>query len=180
MQIIVSEAEIERAVSRLGEEINGFYAGKPLTVVVLLMGAVYFAADLTRKLRLPLRLDTLAVSSYQRDTRVMEVRFRSALKEPVNGRHVLLVDEVLDSGKTLLAVSRHMSEQGALSVRTAVMVEKTIPRPEGVVHADWAGVFLSEDYLVGYGLDSCEKYRNLPCIARLEQGDDASPERVWK
>ena len=159
MEILCSAGEIARHIARLGREITEYYRGKPLTLVSLMNGALPFAADLMRAIVLPLYVDTVSVSSYHDCKSSGELNFRSTLKLPPAGRHILLADEVLDTGFTLRC--------GAASVRTAVMVEKIRPRPEGIEHADWTGIVLPDRYLVGYGLDADELYRNLPCIAAL-------------
>lgn len=167
MEFLCSAEEIARTVARLGREITEFYRGKPLTLVSLMNGALPFAADLMRVIDLPLYVDTVSVSSYQDCQSSGKLNFRSTLKLSPEGRHVLLADEVLDTGYTLACVAEYFRNRGAASVRTAVMVEKIRPRPAGLEHADWTGVVLPDRYLVGYGLDADELYRNLPCIAAL-------------
>ncbi len=167
MEILCSIEEIARQVARLGREITGFYRGKPLTLVSLMNGALPFAADLMRVIDLPLYVDTVSISSYHDCKNSGKLNFRSTLKLSPKGRHVLLADEVLDSGYTLACVAEYFRSRGAASVRTAVMVEKIRPRPDGIEHADWTGVVLPDRYLVGYGLDADELYRNLPCIAAI-------------
>lgn len=169
MEILCSAEEIARQIARLGREITEFYRNKPLTLVSLMNGALPFAADLMRAIDLPLYVDTVSVSSYHDRKSSGELNFRSSLKLPPEGRHILLADEVLDTGYTLACVAEYFRRRGAASVRTAVMVEKIRPRPDGVAHADWTGVVLPDRYLVGYGLDADELYRNLPCIAALIQ-----------
>ena len=97
------------------------------------------------------------------------VQLRSTLKLDPRGRNVLIVDEVLDSGRTLKAIRDNLLEMGALSVKTAVLVEKKLARPEGLAHADWAGYFMDDRYLIGCGMDSNEKYRHYPGIAVLSE-----------
>lgn len=167
MEILCSAGEIAQHIARLGREITEYYRGKPLTLVSLMNGALPFAADLMRAIDLPLYVDTVSVSSYHDCKSSGELNFRSTLKLPPAGRHILLADEVLDTGFTLRCVADYFRNRGAASVRTAVMVEKIRPRPEGIEHADWTGIVLPDRYLVGYGLDADELYRNLPCIAAL-------------
>ena len=150
MDIIYSAGEIANRIAQLGREITEFYRGEELTVVALMNGALPFAADLIR-----------AIGS------TGEPEFRSTLKSPPSGRHILLADEVLDSGVTLQCVAEYFRRRGAASVRTVVMVEKELPRPNGLAHADWTGFTAPDRYLVGYGLDADEHYRNLPYIAAL-------------
>ncbi len=169
MEILYSAETIAERVSSLGAEITAYYRERePLTLVPLLTGAIPFAADLMRAIDLPIHVDSLAVASYRNCKSSGELQFRSTLKLPVAGRHILIADEVLDTGVTLAGAVKYFQAQGALSVRTAVMVEKELPRPNGITHADWSGFIMPDRYLVGYGLDADEEYRNLPYIAALD------------
>ena len=112
-------------------------------------------------------IDSIAAGSYQCNVSTGVVQLRSTLKLDPKGRNILIVDEVLDSGRTLKAIRDNLLEMGALNVQTAVLVEKNIPRPEGVEHADWVGFFMDDRYLIGCGMDSEEKYRHYPGIAVL-------------
>ena len=107
----------------------------------------------------------MAAGSYKHDVCTGTVELRSTLKLDPRGRNILIVDEVLDSGRTLKAVQDELLKMGALSVKTAVLVEKELDRPDGIAHADWAGFLMDDRYLIGCGMDSDEKYRNLPYIA---------------
>lgn len=165
MKILYTSDQITERIAQMGKEITAYYTGVPLTVVALTNGAIPFAADLVRNLDLPLWLDSLSVSSYHSDQRGDILEFRSKLKLSPKGRKILLVDEVLDSGRTLRQVCNYFIERGALEVRTAVIVTKKILRSDGIKKADWSGFETPDLYLIGYGMDSCELYRNLPFIA---------------
>ena len=167
MDIIYSAGEIANRIAQLGREITEFYRGEELTVVALMNGALPFAADLIRAIGLDCYVDTVSVASYRNCRSTGEPEFRSTLKIPPSGRHILLADEVLDSGVTQQCVAEYFRRRGAASVRTVVMVEKELPRPNGLAHADWTGFTAPDRYLVGYGLDADEHYRNLPYIAAL-------------
>ena len=167
MDIIYSAGEIANRIAQLGREITEFYRGEELTVVALMNGALPFAADLIRAIGLDCYVDTVSVASYRNCRSTGEPEFRSTLKIPPSGRHILRADEVLDSGVTLQCVAEYFRRRGAASVRTVVMVEKELPRPNGLAHADWTGFTAPDRYLVGYGLDADEHYRNLPYIAAL-------------
>ena len=167
MDIIYSAGEIANRIAQLGREITEFYRGEELTVFALMNGALPFAADLIRAIGLDCYVDTVSVASYRNCRSTGEPEFRSTLKIPPSGRHILLADEVLDSGVTLQCVAEYFRRRGAASVRTVVMVEKELPRPNGLAHADWTGFTAPDRYLVGYGLDADEHYRNLPYIAAL-------------
>lgn len=168
-ELLISAEDIAKRVAELGAEITEFYRDTPLTVVALTNGAMFFAADLLRQIQLPLYVDTLSVASYHADKRGEEFDFRSQLKLDPKGRRILLVDEVLDSGVTLQRVSDFLREHGATDIRSAVIVSKAIKRPaHSLQQADWSGFSAPDSYLVGYGLDSHELYRNLPYIAVMK------------
>ena len=169
MEILFDEAAIRKRVAEMGREIGACYGDELVTLVVLANGAICFGADLARALSCPVEWDVVSVASYVDDRSSGQLGFRGSPKLDPAGRRILLADEVLDSGLTLAKVKAWYLEHGAKEVRTAVMVEKTRPRSAGsVAHADWTGVTLPDRYLVGYGLDSREKYRNLPYIAALD------------
>ncbi len=169
MEILVGEAAIRKRVEELGREIGAFYGDDTVTLVVLANGALPFGADLMRTLSCPVELDVISVRSYSGDRSSGKVEFRAEPKLDPAGRRILLADEVLDTGITLAAVKRHFLERGAKEIRTAVMIEKMRPRPpEALGRADWTGITLPDRYLIGYGLDSHEKFRNLPYIAALD------------
>ena len=168
METLFTAREIAERVSAMGREIRDFYQAKPLTLLVIANGAIFFGADLARAIDLPLWVDVLPAGSYAGHRSTGRVRLRGEPKLPVAGRHLLLVDEVLDTGITLRALTEHFADAGALSVRTAVMITKKCSRPDGIARADWSGFDAPDRYLVGYGMDSHEEFRNLPDIGVIE------------
>ncbi|MDD3154150.1 MAG: hypoxanthine phosphoribosyltransferase [Victivallaceae bacterium] len=163
MKLLYSRDAIASRVAEMGKTITAAYQGKPLTVVVLLNGAMLFGADLIRKIELPIHVDTLAVSSYRKDFSSGEVVLRGSLKLPVGGRHILLVDDILDTGTTLAYLCERFRNDGALSIKTCVLLDKM--RKESMqIEADFRGFEIPDRYVIGYGLDSEEEYRNLPDI----------------
>lgn len=170
MKILYTPDRIAERVTEMGAEITDYYRGCELTVVVLMTGGLYFAADLTRAIKLSsLKLDSLSVASYTDDKSTEKLDIRSRLKLNPAGREILVVDEVLDTGITLRGIKDYLLAHGANRVRSAVMVEKDVLRPKnGLERADWVGFYTGPHYLVGYGLDSEERYRNLPYLAALK------------
>ena len=169
MEILFDEAAIRRRVAELGREIGAYYGDDLLTLVVLANGGICFGADLARALGCPVEWDVVSVASYTHDRSSGQVVFRGKPKLAPAGRRILIADEVLDSGLTLARMKAWYLEQGAAEVKTAVMVEKLRKRAEGAMeHADWTGVVLPDRYMVGYGLDSHEKFRNLPYVAAVD------------
>ncbi|MBC8243698.1 MAG: hypoxanthine phosphoribosyltransferase [Verrucomicrobia bacterium] len=167
-RVLVSEEEIRRRVSELAEQVQTDFAGRDLVVVGLLTGTLMFLADLVREIDLPLRLDFIGVSSYRDGTESAELVFTKELKLDVNGRDVLLVDDILDTGKTLRAVIDKLNGMAPRQIRTCVLLSKKARR-EYDIPADYIGFEIPDEFVVGYGLDYAEKYRNLPSIGVLKE-----------
>ena len=164
IEVIFSREEIAARVNELGREISGYYKGEPLTVVVLMTGGMIFASDLIRAMDIPLWIDSISVASYHGHASSGELKFRSELKMSVKNRHVLLVDEVFDTGFTLTALRDYMKSAGALSVKAAVAVVKDTPRKTECIMPEFSGFKAPDRYLIGYGLDSNEDGRQIPFI----------------
>jgi len=164
--VLVTEAQIERRIRSLSKEIARDFEGRDLVIVAVLNGTVLFLADLIRCLSLPLRLDFVGVSSYGLGTESGEVVFTKELRLDVRGRDVLLVDDILDTGKTLHRVLAMLKELKPRQVKTCVLLEKAARRVEAV-RADYIGFSIPDEFVVGYGLDFAERYRNLPFIGVL-------------
>ena len=166
-RILFSEQTILARLDEIAAEIVRDYRERELTVIAVLNGSLIFMADLLRRIPLPLKLDCLSVASYHGGTKSTgEVIFRQVALPDVNGRHILILDDILDSGLTLSAIRRKLQEAAPLSVRVCVLLEKQIARSEPI-HADYVGFKIGNEFVVGYGLDYMERYRNLPCIGVL-------------
>lgn len=166
-RVLISEAQIARRVRELTAEVQRDFAGRELVIVSLLSGTVMFLADLIRHLELPLRLDFIGVSSYGSGTQSGELVFTKELKIDVLGRDVLLVDDILDTGKTLKRVTEKLCALRPRRLRTCVLLEKKARRTEKV-RADYVGFQIPDLFVVGYGLDYAERYRNLPFVGVLK------------
>ena len=165
MEILYSGEEITRRITELGRKISEYYSGKELTVIALMNGGVFFAVDLVRQMNIPMWFDSLRASSYVHDRRTAKVNVCSDLKLPVVGRHLLLVDDVFDSGNTMEVCRRYLLDAGALSVKSAVLINKTVAERRSM--PDWAAFSAPDYYLVGYGMDSEELYRNVPFVGKF-------------
>lgn len=165
--ILIGEKEIAARVRELAADIERDFAEKDLLVVALLTGTVPFLADLVRHITLPLRLDFMGVSSYGNNTTPGELVFTKELKLEAKTRDVLLVDDILDTGRTLRAVIDKLNALQPRSLRTCVLLEKKSRRSENIT-ADYVGFDVPDAFVVGYGLDYAEKYRNLPFIGILK------------
>lgn len=166
---LYSSEEIAARVSTLGRQISEYYQDRPFTVIFMLNGAIFFGADLVRALPCSARLflDSLAASSYVNDQSTGVVKVRSKLKLPLQDREILLIDDILDSGVSLQSVTKYLMDGGAKEVRTCVLLDKEVPHT-GLTAADWYGFRIPDLYVVGYGLDSEERYRHLSFIGYME------------
>ena len=164
-KVLLTESQIHARLDEMAEEISLDYAGKELTAVAILNGSLVFLADLLRRIPLPLRVDCLPASSYRGTRSTGSVRIREDLMPDLAGRHVLLLDDILDTGLTLGAVRRQIASSAspAASVRTCVLLRKQTATPRDV-GADYVGFDIPDEFVVGYGLDYNERYRNLPFI----------------
>jgi hypoxanthine phosphoribosyltransferase len=165
-RILISEAQIARRIRSLSGEIRRDFKGREMVIVSLLSGTVMFLADLIRHISLPLRLDFMGVSSYGSGTQSGELVFTKELRIDVRGRDVLLVDDILDTGKTMRRVLDKLIALQPQSIRTCVLLNKAARRLEKV-EADYVGFEIADFFVVGYGLDFAERYRNLPFVGVL-------------
>jgi hypoxanthine phosphoribosyltransferase len=168
-RILFDEATIHRRLGELATRITKDYGHRELTVVAILNGSVILMADLLRRIPLPLKLDCLSVASYHGGTKsVGELAFRQVSLPDIAGRHVLILDDILDSGLTLATIREKLETAGPLSVRICVLLKKKRTRVR-VVEPDYVGFEIGDEFVVGYGLDYNERYRNLPCIGVLKK-----------
>ena len=165
-RILITEAQLARRVKSLAQEVEADFRGRETVVVSLLSGTVMFLADLIRHLNLPLRLDFIGVSSYGAGTESGELVFTKELRIDVRGRDVLLVDDILDTGKTLSRVLPKLKALKPRRIKTCVLLDKAERRVEKI-QADYVGFEIPDHFVIGYGLDFAERYRNLPFVGVL-------------
>ncbi len=165
--VLIGETEIAARVRELAADLGRDFAGKDLLVVALLTGTVPFLADLIRHIALPMRLDFMGVSSYGNNTAPGELVFTKELRLEACDRDVLLVDDILDTGRTLRAVINKLNALQPRSLKTCVLLEKKSRRTE-TIPADYIGFEVPDEFVIGYGLDYAERYRNLPFIGVLK------------
>ena len=164
--VLISRARLARRVHALARQIEKDFAGGDLVIVALLNGTVVFLADLLRGLTLPLRLDFIGVSSYRDGAGSGGLMFTKELRLDVRGRDVLLVDDILDTGRTLSRVLAKLRPLQPRRLKTCVLLDKPARRLETIA-ADYVGFTIPDEFVVGYGLDYAEKYRNLPFVGLL-------------
>jgi hypoxanthine phosphoribosyltransferase len=174
--ILVSEAAIKRRIKRLGMEIADKYGDEEITVVSIINGAILFTADLLRYIPNPVRLDCIRISSYRNETKsIGKPQLVHSLTLDVANRHVLLIDDILDTGKTLDMVTKTITKMNPASLKTCVLLDKK-GRREVPFDAEFVGFQIPDKFVVGYGLDFAERYRNLPCIGVLKPELQNPPE----
>ena len=166
--ILVTEQEIRERVAVLGKEISDCYDGvDELTVIAIINGALLFTADLIRHIDLPVRMDCMRVSSYRDETEPVQVpEIIDMLRLDLEGQHVLIIDDILDTGHTCERVLAEIRKLKPASVRFGALLEKE-GRREVPVKPDFVGFQIPDQFVVGYGLDFAERYRQLPCIGVL-------------
>ena len=165
-RILITEDQIARRLRAMSRDIVRDFTGREMVVVSLLNGTVMFLGDLIRNLSLPLRLDFIGVSSYGAGTESGDLVFTKELRLDVRGRDVLLVDDILDTGKTLYRVLGKLQVLKPRRIKTCVLLNKAARRVEAV-EADYVGFEIPDFFVVGYGLDFAERYRNLPFVGVL-------------
>lgn len=175
-KVLVDEGAIKKRLKELGSEIESAYEGRDLAVIAIINGAIIFVADLIRELSIPIQLDCIRVSSYRDETRPMqEPEIIDKIRLDLEGVDVLLIDDILDTGKTLSAVCEIFKKMKPASLRTCVLLDKHTTRSVDF-EADFVGFQIPDEFVVGYGLDFAERYRQLPCIGVLKPELQNPPE----
>ena len=174
-EVLISEVDLARRVSELADEVRAHYTGQDLVLVGVLKGAIMFMTDLARQIRLPLEMDFMAVSSYGNATQSSGVvRITKDLDGPIEGRNVLVVEDIVDSGMTLRYLLENLRNRQPATLRVCALLNKQVPR-KADVRVDHVGFEIPNRFVVGYGLDYAEHYRNLPYIGVLKSELYASP-----
>ena len=167
-RILISQAELQSKISELGAQITRDYEDKNLLLISVLKGSVIFMADLMRAIQVPARIDFMAVSSYGSGTKTSGVvRIVKDLEIPVEGYDVLIVEDILDSGMTLQYLRELILDRHPASIKIATLLDKPDRRQVDVI-PDYKGFSIPDEFVVGYGLDYAEKYRNLPYVGILK------------
>lgn len=176
-EILYDAEQIQHKVKELGEQLSRDFKDRNPLVICILKGAFIFMADLVKAMDIPLEIDFMAVSSYGSSTKSSGVvKIVKDLDTPVEGRDVLIVEDIIDSGHTLNYLVRILQERQPASLRIVTLLDKP-ERREVAHHVDWVGFSIPNDFVVGYGLDYNELYRNLPYIGVLRPAVYAAPEQ---
>lgn len=168
-RILISEEDIMKRIKELGEEITEDYKDKELIVVGILKGAVVFMAELCKNIKKPINMDFMSVSSYGQSAQSTgEVKIIKDLDSSVEGKDILIVEDIIDTGLTLSYLTDNLRKRGAKSVKIVTLLDK--PNRKNVeVKVDYLGFEVPNEFIIGYGLDYAEMYRNLPYVASLKE-----------
>jgi hypoxanthine phosphoribosyltransferase len=173
LEVLISEERIQNRIKELGAQIALDYAGRNPLLIGVLKGACFFLSDLLRAIDIPLGIEFIAISSYGSSTRTSgEVRILKDLDVPIEGRDIIVVEDIVDTGLTLSYLLANLKSRGAASVRLVALLDK-FERREREVPIDYLGFEIPDHFVVGYGLDFAERYRNLPFIAVLKNPEAA-------
>lgn len=168
-KVLISEEELMEKVNQLGAQITTDYKGKDLVVVGILKGSNIFMSDLVRKINLPLEMDYMVVSSYGSSTESSGVvRILKDLEHSIEGKDVLIIEDIVDTGLTLAYIKEILTGRGPSSVKICTLLDKPIRRKKDI-QIDYLGFEVPDEFIIGYGIDYAEQYRNLPFIGALKR-----------
>lgn len=174
LEVLFTAEQIAIRVAELGSEISAQYAGKDLVLVGVLKGSSVFHGDLMRAIDLPITIDFMAVSSYKDGTKSTgDVEILKDLSNPIRGKDVIVVEDIVDTGLTLTRLLEILGSRGAASIKLASLLDKPEPRIKKELKIDYTGFVIPNKFVVGYGLDAAGRYRNLPFIAVVKDPEKA-------
>ena len=168
VRVLLTEEEVDRRIQEIGEQVNRDYAGKQVHLICVLKGGAFFLCELAKRITVPVSLDFMSVSSYGSATKSSGVvRIVKDLDEPLKDKEVLVVEDIVDSGRTLSYLLEMLKDRGPKSVRLCTLLDKPERRVVDV-HVDYTCFQIPDEFVVGYGLDYDQRYRNLPYIGVVE------------
>lgn len=168
IRVLVSEKEVDERIEELGRKISEDYAGKQVHLICILKGGVFFMCELAKRISVPVSMDFMCVSSYGDDTKSSGVvRIAKDLDESIEGKEVLIVEDIIDSGRTLYYLMDVLQKRNPNSIHLCTLLDKPERRVKDV-KVDYVGFNIPDEFVVGYGLDYAQKYRNLPYIGVVE------------
>lgn len=168
IRVLVSEEEVDKRICEIGERISRDYEGKEIHLICVLKGGVFFMCELAKRITVPVSMDFMSVSSYGADTKSSGVvKIVKDLDEPLEGKDVLIVEDIIDSGRTLYYLIDMLQKRNPASIRLCTLLDKPERRVKEV-KVDYVGFNIPDEFVIGYGLDYAQKYRNLPYIGVVE------------
>lgn len=170
IRILLSEEEVNARINEVAAQINADYAGKPIHLICILKGGVFFTCELAKRLDMPVSMDFMSVSSYGGGTESSGiVKIVKDLDEPLEGKNVLIVEDIIDSGRTLAYLIELLEKRNPNEIKLCTLLDKPERRVKKQVTVDYTCFTIPDEFVVGYGLDYAQKYRNLPYIGVVEQ-----------
>ena len=168
IKVLITEEEVDARIRELGEKISKEYEGKQIHLICVLKGGVFFMCELAKRITVPVSMDFMCVGSYGDGTKSSGVvRLAKDLDESIENKEVLIVEDIIDSGNTLYYLMDVLRQRKPASLRLCTLLDKPDRRVKDV-HVDWTGFEIPDEFVVGYGLDYAQKYRNLPYIGVVE------------
>ena len=168
IKVLITEEEVDARIRELGEKISKEYEGKQIHLICVLKGGVFFMCELAKRITVPVSMDFMCVGSYGDGTKSSGVvRLAKDLDESIENKEVLIVEDIIDSGNTLYYLMEVLRQRKPASLRLCTLLDKPDRRVKDV-HVDWTGFEIPDEFVVGYGLDYAQKYRNLPYIGVVE------------
>lgn len=169
VRVLLSEEEVNNKINEVAAMINRDYEGKEIHLICILKGGVFFTCELAKRLTVPVTMDFMSVSSYGNDTKSSGVvRIVKDLDEPLQGKEVLIVEDIIDSGRTLSYLIEVLKQRGPKSIKLCTLLDKPERRVKKQVKVDYTCFSIPDEFVVGYGLDYAQRYRNLPYIGVVE------------
>ena len=169
IRVLLSEEEVDARIRQIAAKISKDYAGKEIHMICVLKGGVFFTCELAKRLNMPVSMDFMSVSSYGAGTVSSGVvRIIKDLDEPLEGKNVLIVEDIIDSGRTLAYLIEVLKQRGPKSIHLCTLLDKPERRVKKQVKVDYTCFTIPDEFVVGYGLDYAQKYRNLPYIGVVE------------
>lgn len=168
IKVLITEEEVDARIRELGEKISKEYEGKQIHLICVLKGGVFFMCELAKRITVPVSMDFMCVGTYGDGTKSSGVvRLAKDLDESIENKEVLIVEDIIDSGNTLYYLMDVLRQRKPASLRLCTLLDKPDRRVKDV-HVDWTGFEIPDEFVVGYGLDYAQKYRNLPYIGVVE------------
>lgn len=170
IRVLISEEDVNKKISEIAAQISKDYEGKEVHLICILKGGVFFTCELAKRITVPVSLDFMSVSSYGSGTESSGVvKIIKDLDEPLAGKHVVIVEDIIDSGRTLAYLIEILKQRNPLDIRLCTLLDKPERRVKKQVKVDYTCFVIPDEFVVGYGLDYDQKYRNLPYIGVVEQ-----------
>ena len=177
IRVLLTEEEVNKKISEVAAQINKDYEGKEVHLICILKGGVFFTCELAKRLTIPVSLDFMSVSSYGSDTKSSGVvKIIKDLDEPLEGKNVIIVEDIIDSGRTLAYLIEVLKQRNPKNIELCTLLDKPERRVKKQVKVDYTCFTIPDEFVVGYGLDYDQKYRNLPYIGVVEQDQEETQE----